>query len=241
MTTLNVSPNCLLVYVDETGHEEFRDPHYQIFGMGGCAVLAQLYLHHVDEPWREMKANYFAGLKIPLHACELRNPTQAQVKALGAFFCNGRFSRFAAVARMNTKIPKEITPHQLIAGTLMERVKEIAAAYQFDSVALIFESSSRSKRLIKQHFGSLGLIRKNGTPVTMHHAFMPKSCSESGLEVADFIIHAAGGKVWHHMKTGMNVQRRDFDCVFKNVSKSLVSYIEIDTAGKLRSVKQRNS
>jgi hypothetical protein len=37
---LTVHPHCLMFFADETGHEDFADPNYRVFGIGGCAVLA---------------------------------------------------------------------------------------------------------------------------------------------------------------------------------------------------------
>ena len=33
----------LVLFVDETGHECFRDPGHPVFGYGGCAVMAMDY------------------------------------------------------------------------------------------------------------------------------------------------------------------------------------------------------
>lgn len=35
---LQVGPNCLLFFIDETGHETFADKNYPVFGLGGCAI-----------------------------------------------------------------------------------------------------------------------------------------------------------------------------------------------------------
>jgi hypothetical protein len=37
---LTVHPHCLMFFAYETGHEDFADPNYRVFGIGGCAVLA---------------------------------------------------------------------------------------------------------------------------------------------------------------------------------------------------------
>jgi hypothetical protein len=38
--TLKVHPHCLLIFIDETGHEEFADKARPIFGYAGCMVMA---------------------------------------------------------------------------------------------------------------------------------------------------------------------------------------------------------
>lgn len=40
-SVLAVSANSMLVFVDETGEEWFRDPHHPVFGLGGCTVAAK--------------------------------------------------------------------------------------------------------------------------------------------------------------------------------------------------------
>jgi hypothetical protein len=37
---LQVDENCLMFFVDETGHEEFADPEFPVYGICGCALLA---------------------------------------------------------------------------------------------------------------------------------------------------------------------------------------------------------
>ena len=58
---LNVRPDCLMFFVDETGHESFADPDYPVFGLGGCAVLAGNIDHLLRAPWRAMKDHHFGG------------------------------------------------------------------------------------------------------------------------------------------------------------------------------------
>jgi hypothetical protein len=35
---LQVGPNCLLFFIDQTDHETFADKNYPVFGLGGCAI-----------------------------------------------------------------------------------------------------------------------------------------------------------------------------------------------------------
>jgi hypothetical protein len=37
---LQVHPHCLIFFIGETGHEDFADAAFPVFGMGGCALLA---------------------------------------------------------------------------------------------------------------------------------------------------------------------------------------------------------
>ena len=50
-SVINVSPNSALVFLDETGDEQLKDPKYPIFGLGGCCILAKNYFNLIDRPW----------------------------------------------------------------------------------------------------------------------------------------------------------------------------------------------
>jgi hypothetical protein len=65
-----VDPNCLLIFIDETGHEEFADRKYPVFGLGGCACLAKDYDERLASPWRDLKRKHFGGAETPMHAAE---------------------------------------------------------------------------------------------------------------------------------------------------------------------------
>ena len=45
--TIKLEPSCLLVFIDETGHELLVDKKYPIFGWGGCVVLLSNYLSYI--------------------------------------------------------------------------------------------------------------------------------------------------------------------------------------------------
>jgi hypothetical protein len=83
---LQVGPNCLLFFIDETSHETFADKNYPVFGLDGCATNSSSAAAVIAEPWRAMKAAHFGGEDITLHANELRNPTTEQLDALSKFF-----------------------------------------------------------------------------------------------------------------------------------------------------------
>lgn len=66
---LLVHPNCLMFFCDDTGHEDFRDRSFPVFGIGDRGIMAA----GLKQPWRAMKADHFGGPDVPLHASELRN------------------------------------------------------------------------------------------------------------------------------------------------------------------------
>ena len=72
--------NAFLVFIDETGEEEFRDVNYPVFGLGGCAVQVGHYRRLLETPWNFMKERFFEGADEPFHACELCAPSRQQVE-----------------------------------------------------------------------------------------------------------------------------------------------------------------
>jgi hypothetical protein len=78
---LLVHPTCLMFFCDDTGHEDFRDRNYPVFGIGGCGIMAGAIEPVLKQPWRAMKAEHFGGPDVPLHASKLSRPTQSQLDA----------------------------------------------------------------------------------------------------------------------------------------------------------------
>lgn len=48
---LKLPNDCLAVFVDDTGHEALVAGH-PVYGLGGCAVLAQDLESVIRSPWR---------------------------------------------------------------------------------------------------------------------------------------------------------------------------------------------
>lgn len=233
MSELSPSNLCLLYYLDETGHEEFADPRYPIFGIAGCAVLAGTCFRLVDEPWREMKQEFFGSRDTPLHANRtLASATPEQRQAIEIFFRETLFSRFATIVRFDAPIPAAYPPYQIVAGTTLKRIEEIAMPYPLDSMALIFEESERGDKLVRQYFGSIRAENDAIKPLPVHRCFMSKAAGEPGLEIADFIANTAGRHVRHALRVGTHDPSSLFKAIFHCVPKPLVSYIEITAASK---------
>ena len=58
-----LGPRCLLIAIDETGHEELADPKYPIFGLGGCLTVVGDYHNQIRGPWSSLKREHFGGPK----------------------------------------------------------------------------------------------------------------------------------------------------------------------------------
>jgi hypothetical protein len=210
---LQVHPHCLMYFVDETGHEEFADPEFPIFGMGGCAVLAAAIEPVLRQPWREMKARHFGGADVPLHASELRSSTEDQLTALNEFFERQQFGRFAVTMTRKTELPDGVAPIRVMPGLLRRRWQELAPRFVPlpVEVAFIHEASDRGDKLLERYFGE-SVVVIHGKRVQVHHGIMSKG--DEALEVADFVVHTAGGQARRGIQPGGPV-RRDFEAIFR--------------------------
>ena len=79
---LGAANGCLLVFVDDTGHETFAgdQPYY---GLGGCAVMIEAY-EPLKARWKSLRRLINGHEDLPLHASTLkRDPTHLAVLAAG--------------------------------------------------------------------------------------------------------------------------------------------------------------
>src|SRR6516225_8720989 len=142
-----------MFFVDETGHEEFADPKFPVFGLGSCAILAAAIENNLRTPWREMKERWFGGPDVPLHAADLRCPTEKQINAIAEFFRKQEFGRFAVTFTKNTKLPEGFEAKQLMLSALRRRWEELTPRFVPlpVEVAFIHEASKRGDELLEKY------------------------------------------------------------------------------------------
>jgi Protein of unknown function (DUF3800) len=231
MSEFKIQPNCLLLFIDETGHERFADHKFPIFGLGGCGVMGSSYEDLMRNPWIQMKNECFDGFNMPLHASDLLHPSQRQIDAIANFFRINQFSRFCAISKSTTHIDESLSPYRATAVCLVERIRRIATQYPFNSIAMIFEASDRADMLAARFFPNF-TFAVDGKNVPVEYRRMSKSLCEPGLEVADFIMHTAGAQVRDQLMGKIDERRKfrkDFDCVFHGVDQRKADYLLIDS------------
>jgi hypothetical protein len=199
----------LLVFIDDTGHESFAgDQGY--YGLGGCVVLGATY-NHLKTQWDTARRRINRSPDAPPHAADMkRKPCNYAV--LSKFFADCSFARIAVASVKNTPLPVGMHSAVPVMGGLHEDIANLASRIPCAAVKIIVESSQRANPIFQQCFGELtpdgaGLA----IPVTYH--FMPKSSAEHGLEIADFIINAAGSQIKRHID-GKDGFAPDFNDVF---------------------------
>jgi hypothetical protein len=214
-----------LFAIDDTGHERLKGQ--TIYGLGGCAVMGHDYYRCLANPWGRRRAGTTGNFGSRLHAAEFRrHATRANIAAMGRFFANQPFFRFAAVATVNTEYPRDRELMAWVMIVLKVRIAEILSRTPARSVALVFEASQRADPLVMQFFGALEL-EENGQKIPIDHCFLAKSAGEPALEVADFIMHAVGRAARHRLEGKTRVPP-DFVAVFRRCHPLLTSLMFID-------------
>lgn len=224
---LILSPETLVFFIDDTGHERLV-PDQPIYGLGGCGVMARDLDIALNAPWRDVRRLVTGSTDAPLHAAQFSmSPAPDHIKAVAAFFAGGCFARIGATIDIGASVVPEIDHLTIVARTLMNRIVDVARWTPFREVAIVFEASQRADALIEAALQGIGL-EADGQKVPLHCAFMPKSAGEPGLEVADFIMHSIGRQTRHALKRRTaRVFLPDFEATFHGQDSKLVSFMHV--------------
>lgn len=219
----------LLVFVDDTGHEEFADTQFPVFGFGGCLAMGHAYRQTIQLPWLDLIRHHLSDLPRPLHAAKIRL-AGAQMEAVGRFFSQGLFFRFAVTTYRGLEIPEPLeNTYDTMAGILVAAVSELCVKHNPARLILVVEASQRGDRLAQKHFGSLRInaidSQKIARPLPVIVCLLPKTSCEPGLEIADFVAHTAGRHT-KQVEGGHRKQevRRDFKSIFQDCAEELVEF-----------------
>lgn len=214
---LKPKPNSLLVFIDETGIEDYSDPKNPTFGRGGCGVVGADYRTLLKKPWRKLKREKLGGANKPFHATDFEQsrPRLGQITAINRFL-QRPFWRFAAMSDARTELPPGIDGHKAISLVTVRFIEKLVATFDdLAEVVLIFEASGRGDELVKRDFDLAGmnLVSRQGRRIEVEGCFMDKAAIEPGLEVADLVAHTAGRQRRHQLKGKAGVTK-DFEHMY---------------------------
>ena len=225
--TVTLGPQTLVFALDDTGHENFKDPNHPVFGLGGCGFLVRDYSRLIDEPWNNMCQTVFKEQKRPLHAANIKF-TREQMENLSIFFSSYEFFRIAVTTNHNLINKTENGVIELIGNVLLSRITEVGKWAEFDRLFILFESSERIESKVLAGISNKAIIRAN-IKIPIELAIIPKSACMSGWEIADFIAHTCGAQA-RTMEQGIKSKRKDFDLIFNSINKNLTSFMHIQKA-----------
>ena len=223
---LECDENTILIFLDETGDQLFSDKKFPIFGLGGCIIQVKHFNNQISIPWNRMKEKYFNGARKDLHAADLRDPSGKQINALNNFFSKYEFGRIASLTGEKSLFPKDLKPYLMVSRSLWERIAHVIKWIPCTQIFIIFEYSIQGKEL-RNYFASYKIKNENNL-IPIIYCLMDKTSKNAGLEVADFIIHTAGGqarRMRHYPVIGEF--RKDFKAIFKTLEDKWVSFFYI--------------
>ncbi len=221
-TRSEFADDALLVFIDETGHEDFADPHAPFFGLAGCVCAAGDYSVFVDKPWQIVEQS-FPSYMHPLHAADLRpaEMSKEQLAAIDGFFANGAFVRFATIAKAEIENESTLPILQILVQQTFQRVLDLIkkSGRGFSQLIIVIEHSERLDAQYAEYFRRNHLQRKDGKPVPTFVCTQAKSSGEDfmrGLCVADFLAHTAGSMSRTTQGGRQCATRRDFNNAFQH-------------------------
>lgn len=226
---VQLGSEAFVVVLDDTGHEDFADAHYPVYGLGGCAFRVQDYVRLVEAPWMYMCSEYLPDFDRPLHIADIRHHlTSEQIGALTHFFTRFEFFRVAVTIGQTVENEADTEVVDLVGGAMLQRIADVAQHAEFDRLAVIVEDSQRAgvrciRSLAGRHF-----VRGRRT-ITPELFLVPKGSGLAALEVADLVVHAAGAQTRAYVQGRRDV-RRDFEAIFQTVDSYLSSYLMIQRA-----------
>lgn len=161
-----------------------------------------------------------------MHAAGLIRPIpKAHLEAIATFLRQTFYARFAVTTDRHVSLPLDLRPMQPVVELLKRYVVQLAAYTPFQSMALVFESSTRADTLLQKYFGELS-IQQGRRSIPVQHCLMPKRASEPGLEAADLIANIAGSMAqWRF--GGRPGFPKDFQAGFQGVPDSRCRYMHI--------------
>jgi hypothetical protein len=220
---LVIPDRCLVAFVDDTGHEALVKGQ-PVYGLGGCAAMGRDLDRIITKPWRAVRQLVTSSPDTQLHASEFPD-SKENIAAVSEFFHKQPFYRFGAIFTVDTKLDGRLSLLRAMKCVLEKRIADIVQRTLCKETKVIFESSDRADKLIKDAFRDFEVYR-GWKHIPSECYFMPKSAGSAALEVADFVIHSIGRQARHNLKQRGDFVP-DFRAVFHAVDRKLASFIEV--------------
>jgi len=215
-----LGPNCLLIFVDDTGHEARSDVKNPVYGLGACVVPVRTYVENVVHPWRQLKSDVLGDPQAAMHAHAVDRGNSHLLEALDEFFRTGAFIRVGIVTSASSKWQSEDLVVPQIARRMLEDAIRLSQKAVVNDIAVILESNPRTNQALVPAIRGYPIRGEfQGTPFrTIVKVYLgPKTLGADGLEVADFIANAAGGWARDIAAGRLGNKRKDHAAVFESL------------------------
>ena len=218
----------MVAFVDETGNPSLSDPKHRVFGLGGCVVRGNLLHYLIERPWLELREGYFPEERGPLHAAS-SSLTDSQAEAVEHFFLTNAFLRVACLVTESSNDEARRDSFRTCASHLLANLQSLGAGFRCSELVIVFESVDRRDRKSRRSYSEPWKFgwQSSSELLPVRIIRSRKTTLLPGLEVADFIIHAAGT----HVRSGRSESehaRRRFRAAFQAVPDAWVRFCLID-------------
>jgi Protein of unknown function (DUF3800) len=197
----HVPSHCLLVFLDETGNEQYSDPRHPVFGIGGCSIISDDYARCIEKPWNTLKRDVLGLAGAAFHAVDFEQsrPTPRQISAISTILTRD-FYRLAVTTDINTKRPDGFDGHETVSTVIFDYIRRLIGRHSVRKCMVFFEQSDRGDRLLERNLPLHAMDARNlfGEPSEVVGYTLPKRSLEAGLELADLIIHTSGKQQRKH-------------------------------------------
>jgi len=218
-----IESNDLVIAIDETGHEEFKDSKYPLFGLSACLFLGKEFHNEINQPWNNLKKIAGISENDVLHASEVDLKNIDLINGIDNFFKNGSFGRIAVGCSKNTNFLIDITPVDLCVKVLFDNIRKAYNIYQPNNIFILIESSNRLNKTYEKDFMRNNLI-VNRKGIKTIIGTIDKSSAFPPIEIADFICQAHGNQISRGIKNERaKIVRKDMNSIFVK-TKAIYSY-----------------
>lgn len=222
---LELQPDELAFFFDETGDRRVADPNNPIFAYGGISIHYTEF-DHVREQWLAMKRSQFPNVKGPLHFTRLsRRLTPKVCKVISSIFEQGSFGRCGSLITNFSQL-NGLDGGNLICGVIKKYVVEVARTYKTRKIYLIFEEAIHLKEMIQQNFSDDTLLI-DGQSIPCEGLFMPKSANHPFLEMADWIAYCVSRQLRFRRIDPKGVLP-EFRSAYQSTDLGRAKYMQID-------------
>jgi hypothetical protein len=178
-----VGRRTLCLFMDETGHEEFKSDQ-RFFAIGGIAGFGP-QIEHATRLWRQMKAKHFGDAETPMRASG-KLMTCPQIDAVSKFFTRSRLPRFAFIIKRPPVLPSYVNALKLLHPIMTEELARMIGDLPTlpSDVLVCLEHAERLMPKIIEAMPGVSL-EIDGIEVPVVGLFTHKQASEPLLEIAD--------------------------------------------------------
>ena len=183
-----ISRRTLCLFMDETGHDEFKSGQ-RFFAIGGIAGFGP-QVEHATRLWREMKAKHFGDADTPLHASG-KAMSGPQIKAVSEFFARSKLPRFVFIIKRPPIFASSVNALRLLHPVMVDELARMIGDLPTmpSSVLICLEHTELLTPKIIEAMPAISL-EIHDTEVPVVGIFIHKGASEPLLEMADHLT-------WH--------------------------------------------